>query len=87
MNEEKKLSFRPGPLWGPLQAWCEKHHKTPSDAIRIALAKMLKEEVPDMQPGNPEASRDTAIAANAARWKPKRKQRKKRSSEQDERQQ
>lgn len=68
MSDDKKISFRAGPLWGPLQAWCDKHKKTPSDAIRIALAKMLKEDVPEMPSGNPNASRDTAIAANAARW-------------------
>lgn len=81
MTADKKISFRAGPLWGPLLDWCDKHQKTPSDACRIALAKMLKEDVPEMPEGNPNASRDTAIAANAARWKPKRKHRKKRSPE------
>jgi len=48
-----RLTFRPGDLAGPLAAYCERHGCTPSEATRMALAKMLKVELPQMPEGNP----------------------------------
>jgi hypothetical protein len=63
-----RITFRLGPLAGPLAAYCEKHGTTPSDVIRLALAKMLRVKVPKMPPGNP-AIGEQADAGAAARWK------------------
>ena len=35
MND--RITFRLGPLAGPLAVYCEKHGTTPSDVIRAAL--------------------------------------------------
>jgi hypothetical protein len=67
-----RITFRLGPLAGPLAAYCEKHGTTPSDAIRLALSRLLRVEEPEMPPGNP-AIGEQAEAGAAARWKPKRK--------------
>lgn len=48
-----RITFRPGDLSVPLAAYCERHGLTPSEATRIALAKMLKVEPPQMPKGNP----------------------------------
>jgi hypothetical protein len=66
MND--RITFRLGPLAGPLAAYCEKHGTTPSDVIRTALAKMLRVKVPKMPPGNPDIG-EQADAGAAARWK------------------
>jgi hypothetical protein len=68
MND--RITFRLGPLAEPLAAYCEKHGITPSDAIRLSLAKMLRVKVPKMPPGNP-AIGEQADAGAAARWKKK----------------
>lgn len=72
MND--RLSLRLGLLAGPLAAYCEKHSTTPSEAIRLALSRMLRVEAPEMTPGNPDIG-GQAEAGAAARWK-KRKGRK-----------
>jgi hypothetical protein len=70
MND--RVTFRLGPLAGPLSAYCEKHGTTPSDAIRLAVSRLLRVEAPEMPPGNP-AIGEQANAGAAARWKRKRK--------------
>jgi hypothetical protein len=70
-----RITFRLGPLLEPLAAYCEKHGISPSDAIRLALSRMLRVEAPEMTPGNPDIG-EQAEAGAAARWKRKRKGRK-----------
>lgn len=70
MND--RITFRLGPLAGPMAAYCEKHCTTPSDAIRLALSRLLRVEAPEMPPGNPSIG-EQANAGAAARWKRKRK--------------
>jgi hypothetical protein len=69
-----RITFRLGPLAGPLADYCDKHGTTPSDAIRLALSRLLRVDAPEMTPGNPDIG-DQAEAGAAARWK-KRKRRK-----------
>jgi hypothetical protein len=66
MND--RITFRLGPLAEPLAAYCQKHCTTPSDAIRLALSRMLRVKAPEMNPGNP-AIGEQADAGAAARWK------------------
>jgi hypothetical protein len=73
MND--RITFRLGPLAGPLAVYCEKHGTTPSDVIRAALAKRLGVDAPEMPQGNPGIGEQAAAGA-AARWKAKRKRRK-----------
>ena len=73
MND--RITFRLGPLAGPLAAYCEQHGTTPSDVIRAALAKRLGVNAPEMPQGNPGIAEQAAAGA-AARWKAKRKRRK-----------
>jgi len=73
MND--RITFRLGSLAEPLSAYCEKHGTTPSEAIRLALSRLLRVEAPEMTLGNP-AIAEQAEAGAAARWKPKRKGRK-----------
>jgi hypothetical protein len=73
MND--RITLRLGPLAGPLSAFCEKHGTTPSEAIRLAVSRLLRVEAPQMPPGNP-AIGEQAEAGAAARWRPKRKGRK-----------
>lgn len=40
MND--RMTFRLGPLAGPLAAYCEKHGTTPSDAIRLADVRVAR---------------------------------------------
>jgi len=68
MND--RITFRLGPLAGPLAAYCEKHGTTPSDAIRLALSRLLRVDAPEMTPGNPGIG-EQAEAGAAARWKRK----------------
>lgn len=70
-----RITFRLGPLAGPLAAYCEKHGTTPSDVIRATLARRLGVDAPDMPQGNPDIAEQAAAGA-AARWKAKRKRRK-----------
>jgi len=69
-----RITFRLGPLAGPMAAYCEKHGTTPSEAIRLALSRLLRVDAPEMTPGNPDIGKQ-AEAGAAARWK-KRKRRK-----------
>lgn len=73
MND--RITFRLGPLAGPLADYCEKHGCTPSDVIRAALARRLGVDAPEMPQGNPGIAEQAAAGA-AARWKAKRKRRK-----------
>ena len=66
-----RLTFRLGPLAGPLAAYCEKHDTTPSETIRLALSRLLRVDVPEMTPGNPDIG-EQAEAGAAARWKKRR---------------
>ena len=68
MND--RVTFRLGPLAEPLEAYCKKHDTTPSDAIRLAVAKLLRVAAPEMPMGNP-AIAEQAEAGAAARWKKK----------------
>ena len=72
MND--RVTFRLGSLAEPLAAYCEKHGTTPSEAIRLALSRLLRVDVPEMTPGNPHIG-EQAEAGAKARWK-KRKGRK-----------
>jgi hypothetical protein len=65
-----RITFRLGPLTGPLAAYCEKHGTTPSDAIRLALSRLLRVDTPEMTPGNPDIA-EQAEAGAKARWKRK----------------
>lgn len=51
--KSERISLRLGPLAGPLRAWCDKHGKTPSEAARVAIAKMLGTKPPPMIEGRP----------------------------------
>jgi hypothetical protein len=66
MND--RITFRLGPLAGPMADYCKKHGVTPSEAIRQALAKMLRVKVPEMRPGNPDIGEQAQAGADA-RWK------------------
>jgi hypothetical protein len=66
-----RITFRLGPLAEPLAAYCKKHGTTPSDAIRLAVAKLLRVAAPEMPMGNP-AIGEQAEAGAAARWKRRR---------------
>lgn len=70
-----RITFRLGPLAGPMAAYCEKHGTTPSEAIRKAVARLLHVKAPEMPQGNPGIAGQAAVGA-AARWKAKRKGRK-----------
>ena len=67
-----RITFRLGPLAGPMAAYCEKHGTTPSDAIRLALSRLLRVDAPEMKPGNPEIG-EQAEAGAAARWQRKKR--------------
>jgi len=45
------MSLRLGPLAGPLLKRCERTGETPSDVLRIALAKELGTDAPEMLQG------------------------------------
>jgi hypothetical protein len=70
-----RITLRLGPLAGPLADYCEKHGTTPSDAIRLALSRILRVEAPEMTPGNPNIG-EQADAGAKARWTKKRRGRK-----------
>jgi antitoxin component of RelBE/YafQ-DinJ toxin-antitoxin module len=69
-----RITFRLGSLIKPLSAYCEKHGTTPSDAIRLALSRLLRVEAPEMLPGNPDIGEQAEVGA-AARWKQNKKRR------------
>jgi len=69
MND--RITFRLGSLAGPLAAYCEKHGTTPSDAIRLAVSRLLRVETPEMPPGNPNIGEQAGAGAKA-RWKRRR---------------
>lgn len=46
------MSLRLGPLREPLLARCDRTGETPSDVLRLALAKELCVATPEMAPGN-----------------------------------
>lgn len=45
------ISLRLGPLAGPLLLRCESTGETPSEVLRLALAKELGREAPEMPQG------------------------------------
>lgn len=57
------MSLRLGPLAGPLLQRCEKTGETPSDVLRIALAKELGISAPEMPQGFAAMSEKTAAKA------------------------
>jgi len=71
MADNQRITFRLGPLAGPMAAYCQKHGTTPSQVIRLALSRLLRVEAPEMTPGNPDIG-EQAQAGAAARWKRKR---------------
>jgi len=71
MADNQRVTFRLGPLAGPMAAYCQKHGTTPSEVIRLALSRLLRVEAPEMTPGNPDIG-EQAQAGAAARWKRKR---------------
>jgi hypothetical protein len=72
MND--RVTFRLGSLAEPLAAYCKKHGTTPSDAIRLAVARLLRVEAPEMPMGNPAIAEQAEVGA-AARWKQNKKRR------------
>lgn len=66
MND--RITIRLGPLAGPMADYCEKHGTTPSDAIRLALSRLLRVKAPKMPPGNPDIGEQAKAGADA-RWK------------------
>ena len=48
-----RITFVVGPLAEPLSQWCERHQRTPSEAVRVALSAMLRVAEPVMPEGNP----------------------------------
>jgi hypothetical protein len=54
-----------------MAAYCDKHGTTPSEAIRLALSRLLRVEAPEMTPGNPDIG-GQAEAGAKARWKKRR---------------
>jgi len=71
MADNQRVTFRLGPLAGPMAAYCQKHGTTPSEVIRLALSRLLRVEAPEMTPGNPDIG-EQAQAGAAARWNRKR---------------
>ena len=67
-----RITFRLGPLAGPMAAYCEKHGTTTSDVIRLALSRLMRVEAPEMPPGNPHIG-EQAKAGATARWKRRRR--------------
>lgn len=67
MPKPKSLTVRLGTLAAPLARACKKRKITPSELIRIAIAKELDEPVPEMKAGNPKAGKQAKKAARA-RW-------------------
>ena len=63
-----RITIRLGPLAGPMAAYCEKHGTTPSDAIRLALSRLLRVEAPEMD-GHIEAIQRVNAAKRAAKRK------------------
>lgn len=57
------MSLRLGPLAGPLLQRCESTGETPSDVLRLALAKELGLEAPKMPQGFAAMSEKTAAKA------------------------
>jgi hypothetical protein len=57
-----RITFVVGPLAGPLSQWCERHQRTPSEAIRAALSAMLRMSEPAM-----DGRREHMQRVNAAR--------------------
>lgn len=50
-----KMTIRLGYLTPELVKWCEANNKTPSHAVRLAVAKMVGAKMPDEpKPGNPD---------------------------------
>jgi hypothetical protein len=66
-----RITFRLGSLLRPLASYCEKNGTTPSDAIRLAVSRLLRVEAPEMD-GHVEAIQ----RVNAAKRSAKRKRRK-----------
>lgn len=62
-----RLTIRLGPLAEPLAAYCHRHDLTTSEAGRLALARLLGVDAPEMPHGNPEIGHQ-AQAGAAARW-------------------
>jgi hypothetical protein len=67
-----RITFRIGSLAGPMAAYCERHGTTPSEAVRLALSRLLRVEAPEMTPGNPDIG-EQAEAGAAARWQRKKR--------------
>ena len=44
-----KLTVDLGPLLAPLRVYCESRSLRPSDAVRKAVARLLRVEVPEMR--------------------------------------
>ena len=64
-----RITFVVGPLAEPLSQWCERHGRTPSEAIRAALSAMLRVEEPVMPEGNPAFRAQKKRAKRATRKK------------------
>jgi hypothetical protein len=60
---KEPMSLRLGPLAGPLLQRCERTGETPSDVLRLALAKELGLEAPSMPQGFAAMSEKTAAKA------------------------
>ena len=45
----QKLTVDLGPLLAPLKTYCDRRSLQPSDAVRRAVARMLRMDVPEMR--------------------------------------
>lgn len=59
MNQiPEKLTVRLGDMRTRIGKWCKSNNKTPSEAVRIALAEMLERKPPVMKVGRPIKGKD-----------------------------
>jgi len=68
----KKLDFITGQLADPLGAWCDSTGKSPSEALRLALAAFLGVDAPQVAPKPPRKGRAVKsldqLATEFAQW-------------------
>lgn len=68
MSDSDRLTLRLGPLADPLRAYAEDNGISPSEAIRVAIARLLGEPVPQLQIGDPELGSRLGKVGAKARW-------------------
>lgn len=68
-----RITFVVGPLAEPLSHWCERHGRTPSEAVRVALSAMLRVSEPAMDGRREHMERVNAARAQRAAKRKRRK--------------